>query len=75
MVKTIRKVGNGHAIPLDKAVMELLHLKEGDEVVLTVHDGALTVRPANVGMAANEVKGSIKRFRARYGSVLKRLAK
>lgn len=75
MVKTIRKVGNSHAIPLDKAMMELLGLHEGDEVVLTVHDGTLLVTPARVGLDETQRKAAMKAFRARYESVLQRLAK
>jgi antitoxin component of MazEF toxin-antitoxin module len=75
MVKTIRKVGNGHMIPLDKAIMELLGLHDGDEVVLSVRDCTLTVTPANIGLTDAEREDAVARFRARYDSVLQRLAK
>jgi antitoxin component of MazEF toxin-antitoxin module len=39
MVKTISKVGNSHGIVFDAALMELAHLKAGDEVNVEVHDG------------------------------------
>ena len=75
MVKTLSKIGNSAGITLDKAVLEQLGVKEGDQVVLTVHDATLTIRAANVGMSPGERKASIKKFRAKYDSVLKRLAK
>jgi antitoxin component of MazEF toxin-antitoxin module len=75
MVKKIRKVGNGHMIPLDRAIMELLGLHEGDEVVLSVRDGTLMVTPSNIGMSERERKEATARFRSNYDSVLKRLAK
>lgn len=75
MVKTLSRVGNSAGITLDKAVLEQLGVQVGDEVVLTVHDATLTIRSANIGLAPKERAASVKRFRAKYGSVLKRLAK
>ena len=45
MVKTIRKVGNSNALLLDKPILELLGLKEGGQVKLTVTNGSLVVTP------------------------------
>jgi antitoxin component of MazEF toxin-antitoxin module len=39
MVKTISKVGNSHGIVLDVALMDLAHLKAGDEANVEVHEG------------------------------------
>jgi antitoxin component of MazEF toxin-antitoxin module len=50
MTKTITKIGNSQGIIFDAALMELAHLKVGDQVAVTVHEGGsivLTpVRPA-----------------------------
>lgn len=75
MVKTVRKSGNSHMIPLDRALMELLGLKDGDEVVMSVRDGTLMITPANIGLSPSEREEATKRFRKKYDSVLKRLAK
>ncbi len=45
MVKTIRKVGNSNALLLDKAILELIGLREGGQVKLTVNNGSLLVTP------------------------------
>ena len=46
MVKTISKVGNSHGIIFDSALLELAHLKPGDEVNVEVHaGGTITLTP------------------------------
>ena len=45
MIKRITKVGNGHALFLDKPILELLGLAAGAEVELAVQDGVLIVVP------------------------------
>lgn len=47
MIKRIKKVGNGHALFLDKALQELVGLEGGSDVQITVHEGALIMTPAN----------------------------
>ena len=44
MVKTISKVGNSHGIVFDAALMELAHLKAGDQVKSTMKDYARTMK-------------------------------
>lgn len=75
LVKTVRKSGNSHMIPLDRALMDVLGLKEGDEVVMSVRDGTLMITPANIGLSPAEREEAARRFRVKYDSVLKRLAK
>ena len=55
MVKTIRKVGNSNALLLDKAILELIGLREGGQVKLTVTNGSLLVTPV-AGKAVEEEK-------------------
>ena len=55
MVKTIRKVGNSNALLLDKAILELIGLREGGEVNLTVTNGSLVVTPVSA-MPADDDK-------------------
>jgi antitoxin component of MazEF toxin-antitoxin module len=46
MIKTITKVGNSRGIILDSALLEMAHLKEGDQLSVTVHEsGTLTFTP------------------------------
>ena len=76
MVKQIKKVGNGTALFLDKALLELLGLEEGSDVQLTVHEGALIVTPANprpVDKASFE--SALERVTTARRDVLRRLAR
>ena len=65
MARTVRRVGTPQGIIFDVALMDMAHLKVGDEVVVTVHDGGsivLTpVRPhidaERAGMAAERLIG------------------
>ncbi len=54
MVKTIRKVGNSNALLLDKAILELIGLREGGQVKLTVTNGSLLVTPVAAITADDE---------------------
>ena len=46
MIKRVKKVGNSSAIILDKAILELVGLEEGGEVLLSVHKGSIILTPA-----------------------------
>ncbi len=43
MIKTITKIGNSHGIIFDAALLDLAHLKSGDEVNVTVHNGGAII--------------------------------
>jgi len=46
MVKTITKVGNSHGVIFDAALMDLAHLKMGDQMNVEVHEGGtITMTP------------------------------
>jgi len=47
ITKQLKKVGNGNALFLDRAIMELVGLEEGGEVQLTVRDGVIVVAPVH----------------------------
>jgi antitoxin component of MazEF toxin-antitoxin module len=74
MVKVITKVGNGAAIRLDKAILELLHLRIGDEVVVTVRDGQLVVTSANVGFDDQTLDRAADEMFTRYKKTFRKLA-
>jgi antitoxin component of MazEF toxin-antitoxin module len=46
IIKKVNRNGNGHCINLDKALMEILGLKEGDHVCLSVRGEKLTIEKA-----------------------------
>ena len=60
MVKTITKIGNSQGVMFDAALMELAHLKAGDEVNVEVHEGGtITLTP--------ELRAKIYRYYREYG--------
>jgi len=75
MIKTITKVGNSQGIIFDAALMELAHLKAGDELNVEVHDGGtLTLTPIRPRPSREEVSKVIKSTMNDYARTLKKLA-
>lgn len=75
MVKLIRKVGNGTALPLDRTICEQMGIEVGSEVQLTMKGKTLVVEPVEVGIGTDEVNRRMESIRERYGDVLRELAK
>ena len=75
MVKTISKVGNSHGIVFDAALMDLAHLRAGDEVNVEVHDGGtITLTPLRPRPSRAEVSKVIKSTMKDYARTMKKLA-
>lgn len=75
MVKTISKVGNSQGIIFDSALMELAHLKAGDEVNIEVHaGGTITLTPLRPRPSRAEVSKIIKSTMKDYARTMKKLA-
>jgi len=75
MIKRIQKVGNSSALILDRALMELIGLREGGEVQLTVQDGALIVAPTQPEPIDPErFEAALDRITSERREVLRRLA-
>jgi len=75
MIKTITKIGNSQGIMLDAALMDLAHLKVGDQVNLTVHEGgAIYLTPIGPQPASEEVTAVIRKTVKDYRKTLSRLA-
>ena len=75
MVKTISKVGNSHGIMFDAALMDLAHLKAGDEVNVEVHEGGtITLTPLRPRPSGGEVSKVIKSTMKDYARTMKKLA-
>ena len=72
MIKTITKVGNSQGIIFDAALMELAHLKAGDDLNVEVHDGGtLTLTPIRPRPSRQEVSKVIKSTMKDYARTLK----
>ena len=75
MVKTISKVGNSHGIVFDAALMDLAHLKAGDELNVEVHEGGtITLTPLRPRPSSAEVSKVIKSTLKDYARTMKKLA-
>jgi antitoxin component of MazEF toxin-antitoxin module len=75
MIKTITKVGNSQGIIFDAALLELAHLKAGDEVNVEVHEGGtLTLTPIRPRPSREEVSKVIKSTMKDYARTMKKLA-
>jgi antitoxin component of MazEF toxin-antitoxin module len=75
MIKTLTKVGNSQGIIFDAALMELAHLKVGDEFNLELHEGGtLTLTPLRPRHSREEITGVIKETMKDYARTMKKLA-
>ena len=75
MIKTITKVGNSQGIIFDAVLMELAHLKAGDDVNVEVHEGGtLTITPIRSHPSREQVSKVIKSTMKDYARTMKKLA-
>ena len=75
MIKTISRIGNSQGIILDAPLLELAHLKTGDEVNIEVHEGGtLTITPLRTTPSKEAVGKAIRETMKGYSRTLKRLA-
>ena len=76
MIKTITKIGNSKGIILDAALLELAHLKEGDQLSVTIHDsGAITFTPTRDVIDADAASKSTKEIVEKNDELFRRLSK
>ena len=75
MIKTITKVGNSQGIIFDAALMELAHLKTGDQLNLEVHEGGtITLTPLRPQPSRDEVSNVIRETMKNYSRTMRKLA-
>ena len=74
MIKTLTKLGNSHALVIDKPLLEALGIGPDTPLQVTVSGNSLIVTPANVGVGREEIAESIRKLRPRYGKMLRKLA-
>jgi antitoxin component of MazEF toxin-antitoxin module len=75
MVKTITRFGNSQGLLLDAALMDMAHLKAGDQVNVEVHEGAtITLTPLRPRPSRAEISRVIKVTMTDYARTMKRLA-
>jgi antitoxin component of MazEF toxin-antitoxin module len=74
MIKRLKKVGNGYALGIDRALMEAMNISPETPLMLTLSGGSLTIAPANVGFSAEEIDEFFVAIRPEYDGMLQRLA-
>ncbi|MCK4623958.1 MAG: AbrB/MazE/SpoVT family DNA-binding domain-containing protein [Phycisphaerae bacterium] len=74
MLKSLTKVGNSHAILLDKVIMDLLGIDAGSRVNLTVDGGSLVITPVEPAADNAKFKAASERAEKKFDKLLTRLA-
>ncbi|MCC5808201.1 MAG: hypothetical protein JJU00_17875 [Opitutales bacterium] len=75
MIKKITKIGNSHGIIFDHALMDLAHLKPGDEVNVTVADGGtLMLEPMRPKIDPSAFSETVDRVLEDYSDTLRKLS-
>ena len=75
MTKIISKVGNSNGLIFDAALMDLAHLKTGDEVNVEVHEGGtITVTPLRRIIPAKKAAATAARLIRKNAELFRRLA-
>ena len=75
MIKTITKVGNSQGIIFDAALMDLTHLKVGDQVAVTVHEGgAIVLTPLRPAIEPKRAAATAKRLIRKNTDLFRRLS-
>jgi len=75
MIKTLRKQGNGQALPIDKSMMDAMGIDLDTPLEVTLSANTLVVTPVHVGLPKKALDASMRKMRRRYGKTLKNLAK
>jgi putative addiction module antidote len=76
MVKTITKIGNSAGIILDQTLLELAHLKVGDEVDITVDStsGMMRVTSKQPFVSREDAAAMAQEFITKNDELFRRLA-
>jgi antitoxin component of MazEF toxin-antitoxin module len=75
MIKTITKIGNSQGIIFDSAMMDMAHLKVGDKLQVTVHQGgSVVLTPQKPVITPEMAREAMKEIMKDYGEVFRRLA-
>lgn len=75
MTKTITKIGNSQGLMLDAALMDLTHLKVGDQVAVSVHEGgSIVLTPVRPVITPDQAATAAKRLIKKNSELFRRLA-
>jgi antitoxin component of MazEF toxin-antitoxin module len=75
MTKTICKVGNSQGVIFDSALMDLAHLKVGDQVTVTVHEGgSIVLTPVRPNIEPKKAAATARRLIRKNAELFRRLS-
>ena len=75
MTKIITKVGNSQGIIFDAALMDLAHLKVGDQVAISVHEGGtILLTPVRPSIEVKQAAATAKRLIRKNTELFRRLS-
>ena len=75
MTKTITKIGNSQGIIFDTAFMDMAHLKVGDRLQVTFHQGgSVVLTPEKPVITPEMAREAMKEIMKDYGEVFRRLS-
>lgn len=76
MTKTITKIGNSHGIIFDATLMGLAHLKAGDQVSVTIHEGgSIILTPVKTVIEPERAAESARRLIQKNSELFRRLSR
>ena len=75
MTKVITKIGNSQGLMFDAALMELAHIKVGDQVSVTIHEGgSIVLTPVRPVIAPQRAAATAKRLIKKNAELFRRLS-
>jgi antitoxin component of MazEF toxin-antitoxin module len=75
MTKTITKIGNSQGLIFDAALMDLAHIKVGDQVSVSVHEGgSIVLTPLRPVIQPGKAAETAKRLIRKNTGLFRRLA-
>jgi len=75
MTKTISKIGNSQGLIFDAALMDLVRLKVGDQVTVTVHEGgSIILTPVRPAIEPPQAAATAKRLIQKNSELFRRLS-
>jgi antitoxin component of MazEF toxin-antitoxin module len=76
MIKAITKIGNSQGIIFDSALMDIAHLKVGDEVNISVHEGgSIVITPIHPFIKPEAAAESATEWIGKNKELFRRLSK
>ena len=75
MTKTITKIGNSQGLIFDTALMDLVRLKVGDQVAVSIHEGgSIVLPPVRPVINAEQAASAAKRLIRKNSELFRRLS-